>query len=241
MLCAVHQPNFFPYLGFFHKLVHADVFVLYDTALYSRTGFHNRNRIKTAHGVKWLTVPVHVRRGQAIREALASDAEEVRSHLRTLEVNYRRAAFFDDVYPQLERAYAGAVPPTLVELNRRMFDAVCRMFGYCGRVVMTSELDIDLDLNASEALAAMVERVGATSYVSGPGGRGYLDEGVFRARGLEVVWQDFHHPIYDQLWGAFEPNLSVLDVLFNVGPSAARRLLQEAPLAAAGMASTSLA
>ena len=129
------------------------MFVLYDTAVFSRTGLHNRNRIKTAHGVKWLTVPVHVHRGQAIREALVSDWEEVRSHMRTLEVSYRRAAGFDDVYSELERAYAGAVSPKLAELNHRLLDVVCRLLGYRGRVVLAGELDLDLGTNASEALA----------------------------------------------------------------------------------------
>jgi hypothetical protein len=231
VLCAVHQPNFFPYLGFFHKLLQSDVFVLYDTAVFSRTGFHNRNRIKTAHGVKWLTVPVHVHRGQAIREALISDAEAVGSHLRTLEVSYRRAAGFDEVYGELERAYAGCDSPRLAELNRRLLCAVCRMLGYRGNMVLACKLDLGPVSDASEALAQIVERVGGTAYLSGVGGHGYLDEAAFRRRGLDVVWQDFQHPVYDQLWGDFEPNLSVLDLLFNVGPDAARRLLESQPLA----------
>jgi hypothetical protein len=232
VLCAVHQPNFFPYLGFFHKLLHSDVFVLYDTAVFSRTGFHNRNRVKTAHGVKWLTVPVHVHRGQAIREVLVSDEKEVRSHLRTLEVSYRRAACFDEVYGELQRAYAEGLSPKLVELNCRMLGAVCRLLGYNGRLLLASKLDIDQVGNASEVMARIVERAGGTTYLSGPGGHGYLDEAVFRARGLEVAWQEFEHPVYEQHWGGFEPNLSVLDLLFNVGPIVARRLLEAQPAAA---------
>jgi hypothetical protein len=113
MICAVHQPNFIPYLGFFAKFARCDVFVLYDTAQYSKGDFHNRNRIKTTSRASWLTVPVPVWSGQPIREVVTTGPDFARRHLRSLAIHSRRARHFEAVFAGIERAFRGgrlAVP-----------------------------------------------------------------------------------------------------------------------------------
>ena len=219
MICAVHQPNFLPYLGFFDKLLQSDVFVLYDTAEFSRSGFHNRNRIKTSHGVTWLTVPVQLHRGQSIKDVPVADPDFRLAHSRSFRHHYGQSRFYEALAGGFERAYGNGPSGLLVDVNRRLLDHLCDLLGYSGRVVLASDLNLDRSKKSSEALAEMVAAVGASIYLSGPGGRDYLCETPFGERGVKVVWQDFHHPRYDQLWGEFVPNLSVADALFNLGPA----------------------
>ncbi len=225
MICAIHQPNFLPYLGFFDKLLRSDVFILYDTAQYSRGDFHNRNRIKTPGGVKWLTVPVHLHFGQPIQDVRVAAANLARSHLGLLRQCYGKARWYEPLAAGIERAYQAASSGWLCDLTGRLLELVLDWLGYSGKVVWASSLNLDRSKRASDSLAEMVDRVGALTYLSGPGARSYLRDQPFRERGLAVAWQEFHHPVYDQPWGPFVPNLSILDALFNLGPWETARLL----------------
>jgi hypothetical protein len=223
MICAVHQPDFLPYLGFFDKFAHSDMFVLYDTAQYSKGGFHNRNRINTPHGPMWLTVPVHVRYRQSIKQVALADRNFIRSHLRTLEFQYKRAKFFESNFESIERIYKTFALQLLTDFNKQLLFYFFELFGKPVKVVMASDLGLDPGKKANEALLEIAEKVGASTYLSGPGGRDYIDERTFAERGIQVAWRQFQYPVYEQPWREFIPNLSVIDALFNVGPQGLRR------------------
>lgn len=226
MICAVHQPNFIPYLGFYHKASRADVFVLYDTAQYSKNDFHNRNRIKTPQGPLWLTVPVSLHLGERIGDVKTAPITTFRDkHLKTIAGAYKKAPFFDQVFPLIEQAY-GAPVDRLVDLTIPLIRAIlARVFPQV-RVALSSEMNLDVDLKSTEALVAMMQHIGADTYLSGPGARDYLDETQFERVGVKVAWQEFHHPTYPQLWGGdFVPNLSIIDALFMLGFDEVKKLL----------------
>ena len=229
MICAVHQPNFLPYLGFFHKLYHCDVFVLYDTAQFVKREFHNRNRIIGTRGEpQWLTVPVSVTFGQRIADvSIAGEDQPFREqHLRTLEYAYGHRPGAGPTIAAVAEAYGAHGAGPLVGLNVDLLDRVVALLGGGPRRVLASELGIDPALRSTDALVAIVQAVGAETYLSGAGGRGYLDEEHFVTEGLRLAWQDFHHPVYPQHGRSeFVPNLSIVDGLCELGPQETAALL----------------
>ena len=227
MICAAHQPNYIPYLGFFDKYKKADVFILYDTAQYAKNDFHNRNRIKTAHGPLWLTIPTNIHLGQRINEAMVADKDILGKHLDIIRGHYEQSAEFEGAMEWLAEVYrsAGNVQK-LVDINVPVLRSFFKVFAPEKKVFLASELGLDLNVKSTAALVAMCKIVGADTYLSGAGAKSYLDESLFSQAGIAVKWQDFHQPEYPQLWGEFIPNLSVVDALFCVGLDKMKELLQ---------------
>lgn len=224
MTGSIHQPNFIPYLGFFNKFKNSDIFVLYDTAQYSKNDYHNRNSIKTSNGQVWLTIPVSVKLGDSIKDVIIADQSFRKKHLRSIELNYKKAAFFDQIFPEISNLYEGT-EKVLFDFNIKFLKYFFDIIDSQKKIVLTSQIDISSDVKSTAALIEILNKIGADSYISGGGARNYLDEKMFESSGIKLYWQDFHHPIYEQLWGDFLPNMSILDALFNVGPDKLKELL----------------
>ncbi len=218
---AIVQSNYIPWKGYFDLIAHVDEFVLYDDVQYTRRDWRNRNRIKTPEGTRWLTVPVRVkgRYDQSIRETEIDGADWAQVHWRTLHQCYGRAEHFRSVAEKLEPLFLEATYSHLSMLNRSLIEWAC---GYLGiRTRISSSSDYRLEAARTERLAGICEQTGASEYVSGPSARDYLDEAVFRRRGIAVAWFDYAgYAVYPQLWGEFEHGVTVLDLLFNCGERA---------------------
>ena len=218
---AVVQSNYVPWKGYFDLIASVDEFVLYDDMQYTRRDWRNRNRIKTPHGLQWLTVPVQVkgRFEQRICDTLIDGSAWADGHWKALRLNYRRAPAFAAVAEWLEPLYRQRWTH-LSALNRALIEAVCARLGIATR--LTDSRDYVLQGERSERLASICEQAGASVYVSGPSARGYLDEAAFARRGIGVEWFDYGpYGDYPQLWGTFEHRVSILDLLFNCGAGAA--------------------
>ncbi|HEV7892762.1 MAG TPA: WbqC family protein [Pyrinomonadaceae bacterium] len=217
MLVAIHQPEHMPWLGFFEKLLRADVFVLLDDVQFSKGDFQNRNRVKGRDGAQWLTVPVAQRLGRKINEVeTAGDAWRAK-HWKTLRSCYARAAHFEEFAGRFEEFYARTWAK-LSELNVEAIRMLARAFGVEKEFVFSSTLGAGGQ--KSELVLNICKAVGATHYYSGRAGGAYLDAEAFRRAGVEIVVQEFEHPVYEQLFmkeQGFVPNLSAVDLLFNRG------------------------
>lgn len=217
---AIHQPECLPWLGFVDKIRQSDIFVLLDSVQFEKNYFQNRNRIRTAAGVQWLTVPVLTKGqfGQAINDVRIRTAEPwQRRHCRGLALSYGRAPFFDRYFPAMSRIYEQAWE-LLADFNVAVIDWLARAFGYERRFVLASSLSVEG--KSSELLARLCVALDAGVYLSGVSGRDYLDETPFREAGIAVRYQEFRHPVYRQCYEPFIPQMSSLDLLFNVGPEA---------------------
>jgi hypothetical protein len=219
-VAAVHQPQYLPYLGFFHKTAQADVLVLMDNVQFQRRGVQNRNKIKTAAGPKWLTVPVLQRWGQLINEVRTNPTVEWQSqHVNALRHSYARAKHFATYHPQiqavLEREWT-----YLCDVDVALTHWAMEALHIDTPIVLLSELGVAG--TSSELLVGACKAVGADHYVSGPGGRRYMDLDVFRDAGVGVIWQDYTSPVYEQVFpeAGFVPDLSVADALFCSGTAA---------------------
>jgi hypothetical protein len=206
-----------PWLGYFNKIQQSDTFVFLDTVQFKKNEFQNRNKIKTAQGWMWLTVPVSYKYPQHMDEVnINNGVDWHKKHLRTLTINYQKSTFFLLVFPEVERFYSERIE-SIAALNRMSVIMLLNLLGVAKEPVLASALG-DFPEESSERLAAICAALGADTYLSGAGGKAYLDQVPFNTRGIKVVFQEFQHPVYPQLYGDFIPNLSLLDLLFNCGP-----------------------
>ena len=222
MLVAIHQPEHLPWLGFFEKMLRADLFVLLDDVQFSKGDFQNRNRVKGASGAQWLTVPVVHKFPQKLNEVLVADDGWRAKHWKTLRSCYARAAHFDEFAPLFEDFY-GREWARLAELNVAGIELIARVLGVERKWVLAS--DIAAHGQKSELVLNICQAVGARAYYSGRVGSTYLDRESFQRAGIEIVTQDFKHPVYKQLFmneSSFVPNLSAVDLLFNCGAQGLR-------------------
>lgn len=228
---AITQSNYLPWRGYFDLIASADELILLDSVQYTRRDWRNRNLIKTPSGLHWLTIPVHVKGKyrQSIDETVVSDPNWAKLHMRSIDLNYKKAPFFDEVSRWLfGELTAVANEPLLTDINHRLIHAICRNLQNnvpikrCCDILKRARL---AELDATERLVQLCRAVGATHYLSGPAARSYLDSTRFAEFGIEVIWMDYAgYPDYPQLWGAFIPNVSVIDLLFNTGSMAAQYL-----------------
>lgn len=231
---AIVQSCYIPWKGFFDLIAGVDRFLLYDDAEYSKNSWRNRNRIKTANGTQWLTIPVAYsgRSRQRIDEVVVADAGWRERHWKSLRQSYARTPFFDEYAPALERLYLDGGEERLSEINRAFIEHVCGLLGIGTELGWTSDLDVEG--SGSERVLALCRAAGADVYVSGPSARAYLDVDAFAAAGIEVRWVDYSgYPEYPQPHPPFEHEVTVLDLLFCTGPEAPRHLKS---LAAQGVA-----
>lgn len=218
VITAGHQPNYLPWLGFFDKMAKCDVFIIEDDFLYEHNGFVNRNRIKTAHGAKWLTVPVRHEGRQLpinqVRIANGGEPDWTNRHWLTLKHNYVKAPFWDKYKDFFEETYSRRWN-LLIDLNMHLIRGLMQFLNINKPLLMSSNIKAygkksDLILSQCKAIKANVQLAGA-------GAKNYLQTSQFEEDGIKVVFQDFTYPKYRQLQGEFMPNLSVVDYLFCTG------------------------
>jgi hypothetical protein len=217
MLVAIHQPEHLPWLGFFEKMVRADLFVILDDVQFSRGDFQNRNRVKGSTNVQWLTVPVVRRFPSRINEVEIASGDWRKKHWKTVTTCYARSPYFKEFAWAFEDFYRHAWT-NLAELNVAAIKLLAGFFGVNTEVVYSSQLRTNG--KKSDLVLDICKQVGATRYYAGQASHAYLNPALFRQAGIEIVTRNFVHPTYRQLFmkrQGFVPNLSVLDLLFNCG------------------------
>jgi hypothetical protein len=221
MRIAIHQPQYMPWVGYFHKMAQADLFVFLDDAQFEKNDWQHRNRIRNPKGWQWLSMPTTYRFPQKINEVNADPASKWREkHLKTLDMCYSRAPHFRDYRHELVRYFALRTG-NIAEVNIQSTAMIARLFGIAVPFERTSPLSIQS--SATERLIEVCRRFGAQTYLAGAGGKNYMDVSQFEKAGIAVEFQRFACPRYDQCWAEsdadFIPDLSALDLLFNCGPN----------------------
>lgn len=213
MIITIHQPDFIPWLGFFDRWRHSDLFIILDDVQFIRRGWQNRDKIKTPHGVQWLTIPVKTkgRYLQSINTVEIDDAWDwPDKHLALIRQSYAKAPGFALLYPELEKIYR-ADYKTLIDINMAFLRLFAKLMNITTPTVFSSIQRVEGV--RSSRLVNLVKNNGGTAYLTGQGSREYLDQNLFEANGIQVVWQAFEHPHYAQLHGDFVFGLSGLDFL----------------------------
>lgn len=225
---AVHQPNYLPWLGYFYKMAKCDTFVYLDTVQYPRgQSFASRNRIKTPNGIVYLTIPIsipHGKQGKAsYREVRFANESWKDRHLKTLKMSYNKSPFFAEIFSLFETQINAH--KTLVDLNIGLIEVFARYLQIDTKRVKLSDTLGNYG-QKTEMIIDISKVVGGKVYISGQGGgRDYTDEKLLNKHDIQLIYSDFHHPVYPQLWGEFQAGLSILDLLFNCGPQSSKILL----------------
>lgn len=216
MRAAIIQPSFFPWRGYFDIIATVDVFVYLDDVQYTKRDWRNRNVIKTPVGPRWLTVPTQASdRSTIIRETLIdySDPFEIR-HIRQVEAAYHGARYKDHAVRLLKDTYQeryGSIGDLAIATTAH----TCRYLGITTPTLRSSEMGVSGA--KTDRLLAILAKVGASTYVSGPSADAYLDKPAFSERGIQLEYKNYDYQAYSQLWGDFLGQVSILDLIANVG------------------------
>lgn len=231
MKVVILQPSYIPWRGYFHQIQKADLFVFYDCVQYDAEGWRNRNQIKTSAGPLWLTIPVrakgHTSLGTPIKDVVIDPVKPWRNkHLRSIEQNYSKAPHFARYAPLLREFYARE-DAKLADFTCDFTVALARELGIAHTQFARSST-IAAEGAKTDRLLSILQQVGATHYLSGPAARGYLEEEKLAAAGIALEYMSYDYPEYPQLHGAFQPQVSIIDLLCNTGPDAARYIWRTA-------------
>lgn len=228
---TIHQPEHLPWLGLFNKIAKADLFVVLDSVQYEKNYFQNRNRILGTNGVQWLSIPVSNKGhmdGSIATTLIATDPKNLKwkeKYLQTVKMSYGKYPYFGEVFPLLEEAI-NTQSEYFCEINLAIIRNFCNALDIHPEYVRSSELDVD-GLK-SDLILDICKKTGADVYIAGPSGRDYLDMDSFAQAGIEVVFNDYHHPEYPQRRSEeFISHLSALDLFMNVGFKEAKKIIMD--------------
>ena len=227
MIIAGHQPEYLPYIGFFFKMMNCDKFVFVDHVQFNKKGYQNRNRIRNTTGEVFLTVHVLTKGKfhQPINEVqINNDVNWQKKHWRSIVLNYKKAEFFDEHKDFFEKIYSNKYEK-LSQLNETIIRYLANELEINVEIVKSSEFG-SLG-NKTDLLIDMCKKLGADTYLSGEGGRKYVDHSKFETNNLKHLFTNFKHPIYTQQFEPFMPNMSVIDLLFNHGSKNSKEIIKQ--------------
>ena len=217
MKIAIHQPNYLPWIGFFDKLDQVDYFVLLDNAIHSKSGFVHRNKIKTPTDSFTLTVPLKNKESPINEILIANETNWNLKHWKAIEFNYKKSPYWHLYKDGFENIFLQKWP-YLSDLNITLIKHITFLLSIDTHLVKESDLNMNLG-NRNTRNINIVSFLNGTIYISGEGARIYNDSQLFKEHNIELIYQKFTHPSYPQRWGQFIPNLSIIDMMFNCGPS----------------------
>lgn len=218
MIIAIQQPEHFPWIGFFNKMLQVDKFVYLDNVQFKKRYFENRNRIRTDNicGWQWVTVPV-ITKGhysQNINQVRIDYSQKwQKKYLNKVRFSYSKASFFEDIFTALEEIISREYDK-LVELNTVLINYVTMYLNIKTAVILASEI---CEGKGSNLILNLCTHLGADTYLSGPDGRNYLELNKFNESGITIKYHDYNHSHYGQVYEPFISHMSTLDLLFNCG------------------------
>jgi len=226
MVIAVHQPQYIPWLGYFHKIAQCDTFVILDNVQYKTREFQNRNRIRTDKGWMWLSVPVVTKDGCRIRMAdveIDNIMPWQRKHLGSIKTSYATAPYFKEYYGFFEDTFRRQWLK-LSDLNVHITRFVMDKLSITTPIVFESELNVITP--KTQRIIDICKKMNADIYLSGVGAKEYLEESLFPEQRITLYYQHFDHPEYKHCFEPFMPYMSIIDLLFNCGPQSRDLLLK---------------
>jgi hypothetical protein len=218
---AIIQSNYIPWKGYFDIIRRVDAFVLLDDVQFTRRDWRNRNLIKTQSGLKWLTIPVKVK-GQfyiKIQDVYTEGTDWRKDHWNMIEHAYKTAPYFESYKETFRELYLSDDDENLSSINFKFLTLINQILNISTPIRFSREFEVSPE--KSERLLQICQHLGATTYLSGPAAQDYLNVASFESHHIGVEWMRYPaYPEYPQLHGPFEHGVSILDMIFNVGPDA---------------------
>jgi hypothetical protein len=231
MKCVILQPSYIPWRGFFHQIDKADFFVFYDDVQFDKRGWRNRNLIKTSLGLLWLTIPVKSKgaivNNIPINQIRISWEKNWNSdHWKSIQYAYRKAPFFDfyvdfftDMFSRRTELLADFIIQSTIEISK--------LLGISGTSFIRSSELPNITGDKTDRLISILKAVKADHYISGPSAKNYIEEEKFINHGITLEYMSYDYPEYPQLHPPYEPNVSIIDLLFMTGPDSLKFISKE--------------
>lgn len=224
---AVLQSNYIPWKGVFDLINSVDEFIIYDDVQFTKNDWRNRNKIKTHTGLLWLTIPIqHTHGFQDIKDTIVANHDWCETHWKTIHQFYTKAPYFEFYAQEIEETYEECSQLDHLSLiNMRFYQLINRFLSI--PTPMSWSMDYDLKaIDANRRLIELCQKAGATHYLTGPSAKDYIDTKIWTKNQIEIEYFSYQgYPEYPQLFGPFEHQVSVLDLLINTGPNAPQYLL----------------
>jgi hypothetical protein len=221
---CIRQPGYLPNIGFFKKIQSSDVFVYLDDAQYAIRSWDNRNKIRNANKISWLTVPViHPYHKKLDDIEISYTKNWITNHVNLIETGYSHAPYFNNYWNEIKSILEKKFK-RLIDLNIALIEQCIIFLGIDTRRERSSKLSVNQ--TGSKRLLEICEKLGATTYRSGIMGKEYLDDNIFKEKNINVIYENFQHPTYNQYEKEFLSNMSIVDLLFNEGPNSKKIILE---------------
>lgn len=225
MRVAILQSNYIPWKGYFDIIRSVDLFVFHDDLQYTKGDWRNRNKIKTPKGTEWITVPCGTSEHRLICDVELTNSDWQRKHWNLIQTHYVKAPYFKPYSPFFEEIYLGRTWENLSDMNQYVIKATSTELLGIATQFDDSRVH-DLKTAKGERVIELLKKVGATTYLSGPAAKSYLDESAFAAEGIGLEWMSYAgYSEYPQLHPPFDHGVSIIDLFFNTGPDAASFML----------------
>ncbi|MBI9112691.1 WbqC family protein [Maridesulfovibrio ferrireducens] len=229
MICAIMQPTYLSWVGYFDLIDQVDTFVFFDNVIFDKRSWQQRNRILTPRGLEFLTIPISSKGAykQLINETKIESAHFVQKHLRTIKNNYSKAAYYNDFYDEFCIVMKDLSQSlSLSELNIGLIKWFCTKFGITTNFITSSKLNTTG--NRSKLLVDILNKVKSNEYITPPGSINYIveDKEIFDSNSINVYVQNYVPYEYRQTVSGFTPYASALDLLLNAGPDCLKIIRQ---------------
>lgn len=223
---VITQPMFYPWVGMFEQLRLADVFIFYDDVQFSKGSFTNRVQVKTASGPQWLTVPLKdLHLGQPIATVTTEDQKDWRKgHVELLTRCYHDAPFFDEMMAVARRVY-GRSTKSLCEVAVASMLVPAEYFSLTEGTEFLYASQLGISGQSWQRVLDIVKAVGGDIYITGHGAKNYLDHEAFERAGVDVEYMAYERQPYPQLFDSFDPHVTILDLIANLGKSGRDKIL----------------
>lgn len=225
MILSAHQPAYLPWLGYFHKIAVSDKFVILDDVQFEKNSFTNRNKIKTSNGSAWLSVPIQLNGhiSKTIKDmSINNTINWKEKHWKSIYLNYKKSPYFHSYCDFFEDTYKKEWIK-LDDLTNYITNYILKELGI--KTKMYKQSEIKTNNKKQELILELCEKTNSDIFVFGKLGKSYVDIDVFKTHGVNSYFQDYKHPVYEQIWGEFIPNLAVIDLLFNVSRDNALQII----------------
>lgn len=228
---AILQSNYIPWKGYFDIIDQVDEFIFFDNMQYTTRDWRNRNKIKTSNGLQWISIPVFAKgcqqTGQKISETKITDKRWAEKHWKSICNAYAKAPYFKDYKAYFEKLYKECESEDyLCQVNYKFIVAILKLLNI--KTKLRYDKDYELIDGKTERLIDMLQKAGATHYLSGPSAKDYIDEKLFEKAGIKLLWMDYSgYKEYPQLFPPFEHNVSILDLIFNTGEDAIKYIREK--------------
>lgn len=217
---AILQSNYLPWKGYFDIIHDVDLFIFYDDVQYTKNDWRNRNKIKTTNGASWITIPVGTNLNRLVCEVELQDSTWATKHWNSIRHAYCKTPYFNLYKDFFEDEYLGQNWKNLSQLNQYLIKYIANTFLGI-KTDFGDSREYEVTGEKQERLISLLKRVNTDVYVSGPSAKNYIDDEVFKAANIELIYKNYlDYPEYPQLYPPFEHGVSIIDLLFQVGPAA---------------------